>query len=155
MPPLPEVIPIAYRPAGRTGQIGRYLHGQFVGGVVSDPEWFSSRHRFTSTVVLHLFDAEGRHTGSEFMPGISDIAVADEALSGLIGALGQTAFGDVAIRSFSLKAHGRVWGLEAREGNPDWVDLEPQELAFHEPWDGSYLIGTGPGTGPGTDSGTV
>lgn len=138
MSPQPEVIPIAHVPDGRTGHVGRFAQGQFLGDVVSDPEWFTSRHHYTSTVVLHLFDADGNHTGSEFMPGIADLAVAREALAGLISALSHPAFGDIAIRLFSLKAHGRVWGLAAREGEPGQVDLEPGDLTFHEPWDGSY-----------------
>ena len=138
MPPHPEVIPIACVPDGRTCHVGHYARGQFFGDVVGDPDWFTSQARHTSTVVLHLFDAEGRHTGSEFMPGIVDAMVADEALDGLISALGPVRFGDIGIRPFSVKAHGRVWGLQAREGDPDRVDLEPGDLEFQEPWDGSY-----------------
>lgn len=140
MSPHPEIVPIAYLPDSRTEYVGHYAHGQFLGGVVADPEWFTSQAKFTVTVALHLFDADGHHTGSDFMPGIADDEVAVEALEGLIGALGPSTRDDIAIRLFTLKAHGRVWGLMARDADPDRVDLEPQDLAFSEPWRGSYRV---------------
>lgn len=138
MSPHPEIIPIAYVHDSRSEFVGRHPHGQFFGDVVADPDWFTSQTKHTVTVVLHLFDADGHHTGSEFMPGIADRAVAREALEGLIGALGPCTRENIAVRLFTLKAHGRVWGLMECEANRDWVDLEPEDLAFSAPWDGSY-----------------
>jgi formate hydrogenlyase regulatory protein HycA len=45
----------------------------------------------------------------------------------------------IAIRPISAEYHGLRFGLVVEKGHgTDWVELYPDRLGFHEPWDGHY-----------------
>lgn len=132
----PDVIPIGYEPGFRTSHIGRHAGGQFLGDVVGDP--FTPDEQCIVIVVLHLFDGDGNHRRTHFETGLTDIDDATGRLEQLIAGLSDPEFGDIGIRLFKFEAHGLEWGLSDRGPDSDWVDLSPQDLAFHAPWDGGY-----------------
>ncbi|MEV6976341.1 hypothetical protein [Kitasatospora sp. NPDC093806] len=144
---VPEVIPIAHEPGYRTDTIGRYRGGQFFASVAyAAPEgsaWGAGDERCFA--VLHRFTADGRHLGSRIE------AVADEdgdgaasaLLTGWLDALPEREFGDIAVAPFAVHVDGCRFGLVVeRHGEDaeedDWVELYPDRLGFHAPWDGLY-----------------
>jgi formate hydrogenlyase regulatory protein HycA len=136
--PHPDLIPISYEPESQTSHIGTFKGGLFMGDVVGDPEWFVDGQQFTVTVMLHVFDEDGAYVRTEFRPGISDEDAAWSRLESMIEELGDPVLTDIAIRLFEIEAHGRSWGLTDRGPDSDWVDLSPQDLGFHAPWNGGY-----------------
>jgi len=136
--PHPDLIPIAYEPDSRTAYIGRHGDGQVLADIVGDPDWFNPQFQHTFTVVMHFFDHDGNHTDSQFRTGIEDARRAETYLVERLHSLQGWSYGEIAIRLFNFEAHGRVWGMMDRGQDSDWVDLEPEDLGFHEPWDGSY-----------------
>lgn len=159
---IPEVIPIRHEPGYRTENIGRYDHGQFLASITAayppdyrmGPDWLENRRWYA---VLHRFDAEGHHTGSDIWtpgPGVPADGRLDAKLEGWLDGLPGLVFGDIAIRPFEVSADGIRFGLvaerhaaagpggagatDAGEDEPDWAELYPDRLGFHEPWDGLY-----------------
>ena len=68
-------------------------------------------------------------------------------LAALLDTLDGRQFGDIAIRLFHVEHDGIVFGLvdetgQYREDEEDEddgsVELYPEGLGFHEPWDGEY-----------------
>jgi len=49
-------------------------------------------------------------------------------------------YGDIRIRLFRVDFDGVVFGLidESEPERGDWVELYPDRLGFHEPWNGLY-----------------
>ncbi|MGW1953691.1 hypothetical protein ACWCPI_13205 [Streptomyces sp. NPDC001920] len=154
---VPEVIPIAYEPHGRTEAIGRYADGQFLGsvtyafpkGFVLDAGWEEHKRLYA---VLHTFDADGRHRDSEIWcagswaeqqrdPGSPDSVVARARvhLATLLRSLPRRTYTDIAIRPFQLTFENVLFGMVTGEdeGEP-WAELYPDQLGFGAPWDGSY-----------------
>lgn len=157
---VPEIIPIAYEPWARTATIGRYGPGQFFGSLTGAyPRSYNRRtmrdqwpdfNRFYA--VLHRFDHDGFHTGSDIWcegtvtemrarKSSTDLAKArlDEWLADLPG----LAYGPIAVRPFELVVDDVVFGLiprEWHEDSQDWarVHLVPEDLCFAPPWDGLY-----------------
>jgi hypothetical protein len=157
---LPEVIPIAYKPEYRTSMIGQYAHGQFLAsitwafreGVFLPPDWPEHKRLYA---VLHRFDPDGHHlesdvwfagTWAEAAPHLPEhpvLARAEARMAGLLDGLPGRRYGDIAIRPFRRIVDGVLFGLvidRAPEGGGDWesATLLPDDLMFHEPWDGSY-----------------
>jgi formate hydrogenlyase regulatory protein HycA len=132
--PVPDRVPIGHEPDFRTDLIGRYDAGLFLAG-------------FGGITYLHLFDADGRHQDSRI--GLAEAALGAEAsvddlmarLQAEVNALPGRAFGDIAVRLFSVEhTDGRLWGLfdeTVVRGFPH-VELEPDTLGFNPPWDGLY-----------------
>ena len=108
--------------------------------------------------VIHRFDAEGNHIGTEARLGAFDIegrqAAGDKAFAHLqelyaeLTANGEPEFCDIWVRPFSVEIDGVTYGLfyeqseeepEAGEECGEWVMLEPRDIMFHPPWDsGEY-----------------
>ncbi|WP_155056307.1 hypothetical protein [Streptomyces blattellae] len=154
---VPEVIPIAYEPHGRTEAIGRYADGQFLGSVTyafptgfhPDDGWEKHKRLYSA---LHLFDAAGRHRHSEIWcagtwaeqqrsPRGPDsvLARARAHLATLLRALPRRTYTDIAVRPFQLTFDDVLFGLLTGEdeGEP-WAELYPDHLGFGPPWDGLY-----------------
>jgi hypothetical protein len=103
--------------------------------------------------VIHRFDADGNHIGSESRLGAFDIEgrqiAGDKAFAHLedmfadLTAGGQPEFCDIWVKLFSVEIDGVTHGLfyEKSEDDPasEWVMLEPRDIMFHPPWDsGEY-----------------
>jgi hypothetical protein len=114
---IPHRVPIAHEPGYRTDTIGRYDGGQFFGSVTATigdmPDW--QRHKRWHAV-LHRFDADGAHTGSEiWFAGTSEnetasIMKAEERLTGGPGAA-RRSDARCSARSASARPPARVLGV--------------------------------------------
>ncbi|MFD6443814.1 hypothetical protein ACFWEJ_01840 [Promicromonospora sp. NPDC060204] len=162
--PVPDVIPIAYKPDYRTDTIGRFEGGQFLACVTSAfregrtqawGPWEEHKHIFA---VLHTFDAVGRHLGSdiwcsgtyseqrrlqETSPGDDPVTRAYARLDQLLEALPGREYADIAIRPFLVEFDQARFGLVIEQHGEDetednWAELYPNQLGFSEPWDGNY-----------------
>ncbi|MFF2012740.1 hypothetical protein ACFVWY_27200 [Streptomyces sp. NPDC058195] len=163
----PETIPIAHEPGYRTDTIGRYADGQFLAsvsyafpeGYTPGNDWAEHKRLYT---VLHRFDPEGRHTGSDIQyigtwagqlrrPHGEDsvMARARARLAELLDGLPGRAYGDIAVRPFRLTVDDVLFGLiversekneegEGADGGGERAELYPDGLGFHAPWDGLY-----------------
>jgi hypothetical protein len=145
---------------GRFHYVGRYgSDNQFLGFVTyAAPKYY---HREETTAdgqtiwreytncfaVLHRFDAEGEHIGTDVVrvEGTRDSNARDwTTFDQLLAGLGEVKFCDISIKLFSVEVEGVVHGLfyehqveDDYEG--EWVMLEPRDIMFHPPWDsGEY-----------------
>ncbi|RIV40293.1 hypothetical protein [Micromonospora radicis] len=149
---IPDRVPIVREPGYRTDTIGSYDGGQFFGSVTATledgtgnlPDW--PRHK-RWYAVLHRFDADGGHTGSQvWFAGTSEhekmaIKSAEDRLSNWLAALPGRTFGDIAIKLFHTHVDGHVFGLvdlSERYDGRDHAELLPDTLGFDPPWDGCY-----------------
>lgn len=130
--PVPKLIPIAHEPGYRTDQIGRYDDGLFLAGA-----W--DHHAY-----VHLFQPDGGYRHSTIVR-VQDRGELDQALAELVAPLPGKVSGDIAVRLFQTRHDGIVFGLVDESGDragdgghTDWVELYPDRLGFHEPWDGLY-----------------
>ncbi|MEV4557608.1 hypothetical protein AB0K51_11500 [Kitasatospora sp. NPDC049285] len=126
-------VPVAYEPHFRTRWIGVHDGGQFFGDVTGASGlagW---------AVVLHRFDADGNHLGSDIRE-FPDGEEAEHELARMLGALPGVVHGPIVIRPFEVRALGLRWGLidGAREDGREHYELEPQQLGFGVPFDGLY-----------------
>jgi formate hydrogenlyase regulatory protein HycA len=153
---VPDVILIRYKPDHRTDTIGRYADGQFLAsitwafreGVGLPRDW--PRHK-RLYAVLHRFDRDGHHMDADIWfagtwaekqhPPDQDpvVARAESKTAELLGSLPAIEYGNIAIRPFRLEVDGVVFGLVVGgDGEYEWATLEPDDLFFSVPWDGSY-----------------
>ncbi|WP_093618227.1 hypothetical protein [Actinoplanes philippinensis] len=149
---IPLRVPIAYEPDHRTSSIGSYQGGQFFGSVTATLEdgagaaasWFRHKRWYA---VLHRFDADGAHTGSQiWCAGTSEdedasIDRAQACLGVWLDALPGRVFGDIAIKLFHVEFEGHTFGLIDRSEDYDGEDhaeFVPDDLGFDPPWDGCY-----------------
>jgi hypothetical protein len=108
--------------------------------------------------VVHRFDVDGNHIGSESRLGAFDIegweaacTKASDHLRRMFEDLctgGRPEFCDIWVRLFSIELDGVTHGLfyEQSEEEPapgeeqdGWVMLQPRDIMFHPPWDsGDY-----------------
>lgn len=154
---VPDVIPITHEPGYRTETIGRYDGGQFFASITNaSPVGVRGVDHQRMFVVLHRFDDDGHHTGSDVWgagtardeerlrgtPG-SPLARREARLDALLAALPGARFGDIAIRPFEVFVDGVRFGLvlethdeDDPDGPPDRAELYPDRLGFGEPWDG-------------------
>ncbi|MEU4559381.1 hypothetical protein AB0F72_13420 [Actinoplanes sp. NPDC023936] len=149
---IPEHVPIAYEPDYRTSSIGTYEGGQFFGSVTATLEdgtgatdsWPRYKRWYA---VLHRFDRDGAHTGSQIWcadtsedEGAS-IGRARARLADWLDALPGRVFSDIAIRLFHVEFDGHTFGLvdqsEDYDGQ-DHAEFVPDDLGFDPPWDGCY-----------------
>ncbi|MER7444882.1 hypothetical protein [Micromonospora avicenniae] len=129
---MPRLIPIAHEPDYRTDRIGHYDDGLFLASA-----W--DHHAY-----VHLFDHDGSYLRSAIMR-VKDRAGLDEALDGLLVGLPGKSYGDIAVQLFQTHQDSVTFGLIDESGDRagdgshvDWVELYPDRLGFHEPWDGLY-----------------
>ncbi len=153
---IPDRVPIAREEGSHTDTIGTYGDGhQFLAFVVatlpesSSDDWESQKRWYA---VLHRFDAEGRHTGTdaEFFGTTADgeprvVEQARARLQEWLDALDRRRYEDVAVELFSVEIDGREFGLfdathedEEEDAVHVLAELRPNELAFYPPWDGEY-----------------
>ena len=130
--PIPRLIPIAHEPDYRTDRIGRYDDGLFLASA-----W--DHHAY-----LHLFEHDGRYRRSTIVR-VQDRRALEGALDDLVAPLSDKVYGDIAVELFTTRHEGMVFGLIDESGDRagdgshvDWVELYPDRLGFHEPWDGLY-----------------
>ncbi|MEJ3745489.1 hypothetical protein WEI85_19620 [Actinomycetes bacterium KLBMP 9797] len=130
--PVPKLIPIAHEPGYRTDRIGRYDDGLFLAAA-----W--DHHAY-----VHLFEPDGAYRHSRIVR-VQDRGELDQALEELVAPLPGRVYGDIAVRLFQTRHDGIVFGLVDESGDragdgghTDWVELYPDRLGFHEPWDGLY-----------------
>ena len=139
-PPLwrtpPELIRIGYENySSRTNALGRHADGQFLALITSTA---SKLVPGAVTVALLLFDDFGNLVGVDIR---GDVPWSDaEALrEQLIQGLADVAFGDIAIKTFSLEDKGVTWCLvDETEHGQARVSLSPLDIVFSPPWDGTY-----------------
>ncbi|MEV7009953.1 hypothetical protein [Streptosporangium sp. NPDC051022] len=152
--PVPELIPISYEPDYHTGTVGTHAEGLFFGGVcrgwpvvayeeTGDWPWLDEQGESQPGpcfAILHLFDRDGRHLGSDIRSVVSFNA-GEHALGQMMATLRDVEYGDIAIRTFRVDAHDCVFGLideTEEDGEAGYVEYYPNHIGFHEPWDGSY-----------------
>lgn len=130
--PVPKLVPIAYEPDYRTDKIGRYEDGLFLGSA-----W--DHHAY-----VHLFHHDGAYRHS-MIRQVQSRDLLDETLEALLADLPGKVYGDIAVELFQTRQDGMVFGLIDVSGDRtedggtiDWVELYPDRLGFHEPWDGLY-----------------
>lgn len=139
---LPEVIPINRIEDYHSHYMGTYGDGnQFWARILnmnfSEPVVY---------VVLHKFDCEGDHLGTDHKlikveANEEDLLERARIVRGkLIERLGHVEYGDIAIKLFRIKIDGHVFGLidSSSEEWGDLVTMEPGDLGFHPPWNGDY-----------------
>ena len=160
--PKPELIRIPldehrFENVGRLPdgtQFMAYVTGAFPTGrkYYSGDDW---RTKKKWLAVLHRFDAEGNHIGTEARLGAFDIegrqVAGDKAFAHLqdmyaeLAADGEPEFCDIRVKPFSVEIDEVTYGLfyqqseeEPEEGEErgEWVLLEPRDIMFHPPWDG-------------------
>lgn len=161
---VPGLIPIAHEPGYRTSTIGRFDGGQFLASITyGSPDGFAwgdgREERNRLFVVLHRFDHDGHHQGSDIWcagtwaeqtgrphDARSVAARAEARLADALAGLAGREYGDIAIRPFRLTVDGVVFGLVTEchaedgdgDGEHDWAELYPDRLGFSAPWNGEY-----------------
>jgi formate hydrogenlyase regulatory protein HycA len=155
---------------GRFNLVGRYGGGNqfmaFVTGAFPTGWWSGNRppeylrNRWAEHkrwyAVLHRFDPDGNHLGTEARSGGTTaggeseaIDRAEAALAQMLGSLGPRELCDIRVRPFGVEIDGYLFGLEYKcvdAEDPDdptatheYVMLEPNDIMFHPPWDsGEY-----------------
>jgi formate hydrogenlyase regulatory protein HycA len=93
---------------------------------------------------MHLFERDGAYRHSTILQ-VQDRGELDDALDELVANLPGRVYGDIAVHLFQTRHDGVVFGLIDESGDRagdgslvDWVELYPDRLGFHEPWDGLY-----------------
>ncbi len=149
---IPKKIRINREEHYRTHYIGKFDGKRmFMGFVVATlpflhPADWQNHKRYYA--VLHKFDEDGSHTGTEaWFAGVAaegedEVSLrAHHKLNEMIAALGKHRFGNVRVKLFSTQVDGQEFGLvkvvREEDGN-DEVHLLPNDLVFCEPWDGEY-----------------
>jgi formate hydrogenlyase regulatory protein HycA len=155
---------------GRFNLDGRYAGGnQFMAFVTGafPTDWWSGRRppEYLRTrwaehkrwyAVLHRFDPDGNHLGTEARCGGTTaggegeaIKRADKELAELLESLGPCEACDIRVRPFGVEIDSYFFGLVYQLNNNDdqanpeatyeCVMLEPNDIMFHPPWDsGEY-----------------
>lgn len=146
---IPKKIKIRREKGYHTGYIGRWKDGtQFMAFIVGVPvtRTSSAQGKVTWYAVLHRFDSEGKHLGTESsLLGTNEFAHqlkgAQATLRKMIRTLGTVKYCDVEVALFSVRIDGHKFGLVdasiPKEGY-ERIDLLPNGLAFFPPWDGTY-----------------
>ena len=152
---------------GRFENVGRlpdgtqfmaYVTGAFPTGTKYLDRVSDWRNKKRWLAVIHRFDADGNHIGSESRLGAFDIegrqVAGDKAFAHLqdmfaeLTARGEPEFCDIWVKLFSVAIDDVTHGLffeqseeEPEEGKErrEWVMLQPRDIMFHPPWDsGEY-----------------
>jgi formate hydrogenlyase regulatory protein HycA len=149
---VPQSIKIAREKGYHTDRIGKYAAGnQFMGFVTATAPRPRPKDRKTPWrwyAVLHTFDKKGKHLNTDaWFAGTAGsgarkaVTRAEAKLDQMIAALGQVKYGDIKVGLFQVPIDGHTFGLvdasEPEEGYAS-IHLLPNNLAFFEPWDGTY-----------------
>jgi formate hydrogenlyase regulatory protein HycA len=152
----PDRIPIKREAGYHTDQIGRHAQGQFLGNVIGEylGGWRAGMDRedLRWYAYLHHFDDDGTYLWSDIefvglnVEGQNEVVGRAEALlTEWLSQLDDLVYGDIAVRLFQTRYDGIIFGLiDESDADPerghgeDWVELYPDRLAFHAPWDGEY-----------------
>jgi formate hydrogenlyase regulatory protein HycA len=149
---VPQSIRIRHEPGYHTGRIGNYGDGnQFMGFVTATlpspiPKDWEPHKRWYA--VLHIFSARGQHlatrawfAGTTASGEQETVQRAERRLDQMIATLRNVTYGDVKVDLFQVQIDGHTFGLvdasEPEEGYES-IHLLPNDLAFFEPWDGTY-----------------
>ncbi|NUT03073.1 MAG: hypothetical protein HOV76_06310 [Hamadaea sp.] len=153
---VPDRIPIKHEPGYRTEHVGHHAEGMFLGGVVGAylGPWHIelSRDDLRWYAYLHHFDETGKYLWSDIeFAGINVegqaqvVARAQALLDEWLSQLDDLIHDDIAVSLFQTHHDGVLFGLvdessdDPDEGHGgDWVELYPDRLGFHAPWDGDY-----------------
>jgi formate hydrogenlyase regulatory protein HycA len=149
---VPQSIKIARQEGYHTDRMGKYGGGnQFMGFVTATVPKLRPKDRQTHQrwyAVLHTFDKKGKHLNTEaWCAGTTAssereaVAKAQAKLDQLIAALGKVKYGSVKVGLFQVQIDGHTFGLvDASEPEEGYVSIHllPNDLAFFEPWDGTY-----------------
>ena len=149
---VPKTIKVAREEGYHTDRIGKSLDGnQFMGFVTATlptplPKKWQSHKRWYA--VLHTFDKNGKHLNTEaWFAGTTAsgereaVEKAQAKLDQMIAALGKVKYGNVKVGLFRVQIDGHTFGLvDASEPDEGYesIHLLPNDLAFFEPWDGTY-----------------
>jgi formate hydrogenlyase regulatory protein HycA len=149
---VPQSIKIAREQGYHTDRIGKYGESnQFMGFVTATlpnplPRDWQTHKRWYA--VLHTFDKKGKHLNTQaWFAGTTAsgereaVAKAEAKLDQMIAALGKVKFGNVKVGLFQVQIDGHTFGLvDASEPEEGYVSIHllPNQLAFFEPWDGTY-----------------
>ena len=123
---IPTLIPIKFEKEHRTGNIGTFRDGQFVGFSFSLGRDIS---------VLHIFDKFGFHVES-FAWNSETGCDAEEELDKAIGSLFRPYPGDIQIQLFETELLGQTFGLV--KSDKEHVEYIPLGFGFDPPWNGCY-----------------
>ena len=126
--PIPDKIPIRREADYHTDQVGRCSNGSQYAGFC----FFLRPGQQQLVAVLHCFDANGVHAGSEAW----DVEP-KRMLAEAIARLPDPTPGDIEIRPFVVQFFDTKFGLIPREDG-ECVEYLPYGLAFFPPWDGTY-----------------
>ena len=150
---------------GRYGNEGNQFMAFVTGAFLAD--WWSGnrppeylRNRWAEHkrwyAVLHRFDSDGTHLGTEVWNGGTTadgqgqaIECAVNKLAGLLESLGPRTSSDIWVKPFGVEIDGYFFGLKYQLNSDDdpttsdsaseCVMLEPNDIMFHPPWDsGEY-----------------
>ena len=100
--------------------------------------------------VLHKFDGWGRHLNTDHWfagvdrPHGDAPELANAKLDEMVAGMGEVEYADIEIRLFRAEIDGHTFGLvdvsQPEEGPAfaERVAMEPGNLLFRAPWDGSY-----------------
>ncbi|MFC4068455.1 hypothetical protein [Actinoplanes subglobosus] len=126
-----RLLTIADEGGEAISEIGVFDGGLFFGGLALVRQWFA---------VLHRFDADGNHAGSDVVGCGPDPELARRRLTDLVAALGPVRRQDIAVRLFAVRRDGTIFGLvsDVYDDGEEYVDLLPTGIRFDEPWDGLY-----------------
>jgi formate hydrogenlyase regulatory protein HycA len=139
---------VRFEYVGRYGggrQFMAFVTGAFPRGDPSPDDW-ARRERWYA--VLHHFDADGNHLGTDAWSGGTTAEGKDEAverasrkLEGMLTSLGEHELCDIVVKPFQFEQDGYRFALvyEDPDTFPEYVVLWPNNIMFHPPWDsGEY-----------------
>jgi hypothetical protein len=149
---VPKSIKVNREEVYHTDRIGKSVRGnQFMGFVTATlptplPKKWQSHKRWYA--VLHTFDKNGKHLNTEaWFAGTTAsgereaVEKAQAKLDQMITALGKVKYDNLKVSLFQVQIDGHTFGLvDASEPDEGYesIHLLPNDLAFFEPWDGTY-----------------
>ena len=129
---IPKLIKIKREEDYHTHYVGTYADGKIFVGF----PFFAERNQQRPLAVIHLMDVNGTHVESTLWEA-EKMFQAEAELRNYVDALPNRKFEDVAVKQFSIKKNGLIFGLIASD-ETERVSYEPYGLAFFPPWDGTY-----------------
>jgi hypothetical protein len=128
---IPSRIRIRREKGFHTDCLGRFGDKQQFMGFA----FFLESGQRRPAAVLHRFDANGEHLGSEIWE-TSTMVSCERSLAEAVAKLPQVKAGHILIRPFSVELNGIEFGLVA--GDDESLEYVPYGLVFSAPWNGTY-----------------